>query len=148
MDEIDWTNKDFAQNSSFNHINTMTIWNPVLDQRKGGSRREFTVIWDCSGIEPLKRCDSSSCVTLQGPGLRPRRVPGRCWLMPATSSPFDKPVFSYHSPLPARGKNSRVATWQSPWSIQSTARRDWISSYLSYRLIILHAYLNYPTYVS
>jgi hypothetical protein len=45
MDEINWTNKIFAQNSSFNHINTVTIWIPVLDQRKGGSRRESSVTW-------------------------------------------------------------------------------------------------------
>jgi len=44
MDEINWTNKIFAQNSSFNHINTVTIWIPVLDQRKGGSRRELPEI--------------------------------------------------------------------------------------------------------
>jgi hypothetical protein len=60
----------------------MTIWNPVLDQRKGGSRREFTVTWDRSGIKTLKKDVPLQVVTLQGPGPRPRRVPGRYWLCP------------------------------------------------------------------
>ena len=69
MDEINWTNKIFAQNSSFNHINTMTIWIPVLDQRKGGSRREFGYLM-ASKLQC--RRDSSSCVTLQARGVRSR----------------------------------------------------------------------------
>ena len=155
MDEINWTNKNLAQNTSFNHINAVTIWNPILDQRKGGSKRHRN--FNALQMWLFKLRDSS----------RPwAPAPAGHWLMPATSSPFDKLVFSYHSPLPARGKNSRVTTWQScaktaEWRqlgkdleafnlLQVRARRDWISSYLSHILIsiILHMYLNYPTYVS
>ena len=118
MDEINWTNKNLAQNTSFNHINAVTIWNPILDQRKGGSKRHRN--FNALQMWLFKLRDSS----------RPRApAPAGHWLMPANSSPFDKLVFSYHSPLPARGKNSRVATWQSPcqWSIQVQSM-DWILS--------------------
>ena len=71
MDEINWTNKIFAQNSSFNHINSVTIWILVLDQRKGGSRREFGYLMS-SKLRRECRCDSSSCVTLQAGGVRSR----------------------------------------------------------------------------
>jgi hypothetical protein len=180
----------------------MTIWNPVLDQRKGGSRREFTVTWDRSGIKTLKKDVPLQVVTLQGPGPRPRRVPGRYWLCP----PLHRHSISLSShiiilcprALSTRRLLStrRALRWLSPGPWLPVARAScwvaaaawsrrrrrsgpamatgppgpsWLSALrqsvicemrvlryvcvlhvLSYILIpiILHTYLNYPTYLS
>ena len=116
-------NRFFAQNSSFNHIYNQ--YN--LESRPGSTegRKQKRVHGHLRSH--WHQNDSSSCFTSR-PGASVPAGLGPL-LTHTRHSPFDKLVFSYHSPLPARGKNCRVATWQSPcqWSIQVQSM-DWILS--------------------
>ncbi len=130
MDEINWTNKIFAQNSSFNHINTVTIWISVLDQRKGGSRREFTVTWWHRNF--------NADVTLQVARLfKARGVGGRLGhqhgfgRLAAPGQAGDSDMVGGGPPSPARAPHIIIHTYL-------TSQVTWI---------ILHTYPNYPTYL-
>jgi hypothetical protein len=129
MDEINWTNKIFPQNSSFYHINTVTIWIPVLDQRKGGSRREFTVTWWHRNF--------NADVTLQVAWLFKARGPGPGGSRAATDScpPLCRHSISLSSRIillcPRAAPVSGIHTYPISLSIPT-----------------LHTYPNYPTYVS
>ena len=143
MDEINWTNKIFAQNSSFNHINTVTIWIPVLDQRKGGSRREFTVTWWHRNF--------NADVTLQVAWLLKARGPGPGGSRAATDScpPLRRHSIRLSSRIILLRPRAAVARWRAALPCQVSILIPYHYPYVSYILIpiILHTYPNYPTYL-